>query len=658
MRASSGRPLQWGLLVAAVTALAAVLRLYRLDLIDVRFDQAFPLQYAQDIVDGRWWPVQPHGSVAAHPAMFLYVLAVPYLVTRHFESIVVFRALLDVAAVPLTWWIGTRFANPRVGLIAALLFAVAPWTVKFARDLGVVVLPVGLGLALLGVLEAAQRRNAWGWALAGWGMALVLGAHMSGVYAVPAVAVGLWFGRRSFRWRSALIGAAPLVFVFANYLAFDASQGFSSVRAYLAPSPESGGPADVLRLAAMIASGANLSDLTGAAFAAWSAQTPAVHARLADVMWAMVWLGGAGAAVAAASGLARDPGGRAWQAPLVLLLWFTLPIAALAVSGRAPVVHYLLVILPAPFLLAAGVVDAGLTAFEERLARPAGRAASAAALILLGSLAFSQAAQNVAFAQFVDTHDTTGGHGLPVRGALHARDAAVSAGARDAGVIAVIKDFPTPWNEQAAILRGVLADVPHRFLNSDSDGFVFRPGVTHYIVAPGAEAMLDRILAFAPAGGAYTSTIDSQAGNPARYVYVRLASQAEMAGFAPAPPADFENGLRLVSARIAERRPGVLGVDTLFQVMRTPAEGVNYHWYNHVFAGADRIGQRDGSGVHPASWREGDWLLHTFDVDLQERAAAVNRRVRIGSYTYPDVKAVMATVPGRPPEGGVDIPVP
>lgn len=658
MRAPRGRPLPDGLLVAGVAALAAVLRLYRLDLIDFRFDQAFPLQYAQDIVNGRWWPVQPHGSVAAHPAMFLYVLAIPYFVTRHFESIVAFRALVDVAAVPLIWLIGARFVNRRVGVIAALLFAVAPWAIKFARDLGVVVLPVGLALAMLGVLEAAQRRNPWGWMLAGWGTGFVLGAHMSGLYALPAVAVGLWLGRRSFKWLPALIGSAPLAFVFANYLMFDAGLGFANVQAYLAPATESGAPADVLRLAAMIAAGANLSDLTGASFAAWAAQTAPVHAWLVDAQLALVVFGAAALMAVAVRTFANHRAERTWQMPLVVLAWLLLPIAALAVSARATVLHYLLVILPAPFLAIGYVLDGALSACASRLPRRGSRIATAIAVGLLGAIVLNQAGLTVAFAQFVDTHDTSGGHGLPARGALHARDAAVTAGANESGVIAVINGFPTPWHEQAAILRGVLADVPYRFLNSESDGFVVRPDVTHYIIAPGAEAMLDSIMAFAPAGSAHTSTIDSQSGNPARYVYVRLDSPIDLSGFSAAPPADFESGLRLSAARIAERRPGVLSIDTLFQVMRTPPEGANYHWYNHVFEGDVKVGQRDGSGVHPSSWRAGDWLVHSFEVDVPPSRPGVPRFARVGSYTYPDVKAVMVALPGRAPEGGVNIPVP
>ena len=280
-------------LVAGITLLAAFLRLYRLDLVDYRFDQAFPLQYAQDIVNGRWWAAQPHGSVGAHPAMFLYVLALGYLFTKNFVAILVYRILLDVIAVPLTWLIGERYFNRRVGVIAALLFAVAPWSIQFARNLGVVVFPAGLALALIGALEMVQRKNAWGWMWLGWGISLVAGAHFSGLEILPAVLVAMWLGRKTFKPLPAVLGALPVLFVFANFVAYDAPLQFQNARAYLAGAGEAAAnaPDMALRMARMVSGGYGISDLTGKSFAVWQAQTPALQTALDDAQ--ALWLAGA-----------------------------------------------------------------------------------------------------------------------------------------------------------------------------------------------------------------------------------------------------------------------------------------------------------------------------------------------------------------------------
>jgi len=59
---------------AGVIALAAALRLYRLDLVDLRFDEATALRQAMQIAGGGWLPVAPFsGSVANHPPTYLYL---------------------------------------------------------------------------------------------------------------------------------------------------------------------------------------------------------------------------------------------------------------------------------------------------------------------------------------------------------------------------------------------------------------------------------------------------------------------------------------------------------------------------------------------------------------------------------------------------------
>lgn len=628
---------------AGVCALAFFLRMYRLDLIDFRFDQAFPLQYGQDIVNGHWWAAQPHGSVGAHPAMFLYALAVPYLFTRSFVAIAAYRIALDALAVPLVWLIGERYFNRRVGFVAALLFAVAPWPIQFARNLGVVVFPLGLALMLFGALETLTRKNSRGWVWLGWGATLVLGAHFSGLEALPFLLLVMALGRKTFRLRSALIGFLPLAFVAANFIAYDVPLGFQNIRAYLSgggDAPHTAGAAAItLRMAAMMSGGLNLSDLTGAAFPLWQAQTPPLAPLLdqAQLLWlVLAFLFG---------GLVAVPGliAKKQTALALVWVWMALPIALLALSSREPVLHYLLVILPAPFLLMALLADKVMRA---------SRVAGVAMALVVGAVAIHQMNTTLRFENFVDTHDTTGGLGLPARGVLFARGQV-----QPGEVIAVIKDFPTPWNEEAAILRGALADVPRRFMNSESDGFVFGASNTQYIFAPSATPMLDRITAHAPPGAVITASLAGQAGSDARFVYARLTSPVDLSGFEDAPPAVFENGVTLRRVSMTYPAPEKLHLEVLLSVDKTPPEGADYHWYAHAFEGDVRMGQTDIAGVHPSTWRAGDQLVLVFDLTAPPIASGQPRYVRLGSYTFPEVKAVMATLPGKAPEGGVNLPL-
>ena len=228
------------LLFVLVVALAAFMRLSRLDLIDVRFDEASAPQLALSIARGNLLPVAPFsGSVANHPPLFLYALALPYLFTRDFMIVAAWRALLDVLAVALLWWLCRRFFSVRVALIACLLFAVAPWAIQFARKLGILSLPLFQGVLLFGLLEAIQRKNAWGWAIAGLGLALSVGAHLTSIYLVPVFLIALIVGRKTLRWQPALAGALPLLLLAGVYFGFDAQQGFANTRSVLGGSSRS-----------------------------------------------------------------------------------------------------------------------------------------------------------------------------------------------------------------------------------------------------------------------------------------------------------------------------------------------------------------------------------------------------------------------------------
>lgn len=652
---SSGRLTPWTVVLSfsAILLLAAALRLQRLDLIDFRFDQAYPLQYAMDIVRGHLWGAQPHGSVGGHPAVYLYVMALPYLFTRNFMAVVTFRVLLDVVAVGLCGLIGMRYFNLRVGLIAALLFAVGPWAIQFARNLWPVPQPLFSALLLIGLLEVAVRANPWGWALTGWGIALVAGTHMGGIYALPAVCVALIIGRRSFKLKPTLIGMLPIALVAAAFLIHDATREFENVRAYAGALGEGTrfDPA-AIRFAAWLSGGLGLSSLTGQALDDWTRETSAVQS-LADGLQVIglglscVWV-----AVRVARTRGQDRTG------LIVLLWLALPVAFQLLSSRPAQIQYLPLLLPAPFLLMATAADDGFR-FLQRFPRIARVGLASVGLSCLVIIVVSQIVTTLKFTAFVEQHATTGGYGLPVRSALAARQAALEAWARGEvrdDVIVVIDGFPTPWNEQAAILRAVMADVPYRFMSASGDGFIFRPDRTHYIFAPGSQHLLERIVALVDSRAVISRSIESQAGSGIRYTYVLLREPIETNGFRADLQATWEHGASLERYRISRSRENnALRIESVLRIAHPPPEGSDYHWFNHIFVGDERIAQVDGQGVHPFAWRTGDLVYQSFIVTLPEAAARAPLRIRLGSYTWPEIRNVAVRRPGGPPEDGLEI---
>jgi hypothetical protein len=259
-------------------------------------------------------------------------------------------------------------------------------------------------------------------------------------------------------------------------------------------------------------------------------------------------------------------------------------------------------------------------------------------------------------AQFVARYDTTNGYGLPVRGALAARQAL---SVNNDEVIAVIKGFPTPWNEQAAILRSVLADVPYRFLNSESDGLVLRPDKTNamrYLFAPGTEPMLARLLQLARPERVQQQHFVSKADGT-RYTVVQLSQPLGSAGFLTQPNPVWASRVELMQYRVTPRVNALL-VEAVLRVLEPPPTDADFHWFTRAFVGQQQVGQWDGAGVHPASWREGDWVYLACEVPLPNDLKDRLTHIRFGSYAYPEVKPIMVSIPGQPAEDGVTLVIP
>ena len=641
---------------AALLLLAAALRFYRLDLIDFRFDQAYALQYAQDIARGHLWGIQPHGSVGGHPAAYLYVMALPYLFTKNFIAIAVYRVMLDVVAVALCGVIGLRYFNRRVALLSMVLFAVAPWAIQFARNFWPVPQPLFSCIALIGLLEIVQRKNPWGWTIAGIGMALTAGAHLGGLYALPAAAIAYLFGRKSFKPGPALIGLLPGLLVVGAFVVHDATtyirgENFVNLRAYT--SAVGGGSVLDFRpaeFAAWFSGGTHLADLTGTNFSRWEAQVlPLGWIDALQVIWLVASLIGVAAYVLPKLvSIWRGTADTQASASFIVLLWLLIPVLLELRSSRPVMMQYMPVLLPAPFLLMAFAADWGwrrLKAAQPVLQRAAGIAFTAGLALIIGWQGYT----TLQFTAFIDQNDTPLGYGLPVRGALAARDAASAQLPAGDDVIVVIQDFPTPWNEQAAIMRAVMADVPYRFLNSEGDGFVMHQGPTHYVFAPGAEPMLQRLLAVAAPNTVEVQAFESKADGT-RYTAVTLSQPIDAPDFDAEPNAVWANRVELVKHRITQS-PSDLSIETILRVLDPPVESADYHWFNRAMADGQQIAQLDSAGVHPSSWRAGDLIYQQFTVPVSQTA----QQIRIGSYSYPDLAPIMVSIPGQPAEDNLTL---
>jgi hypothetical protein len=607
-------------------SLAAILRLYQIDLIDFRFDEASTAQWAIEIARGNLQLIAPFsGSVANHPPVMLYALALPYLLTYNVLVVAAWRVLLDVAAIPLIFLACQRHLNLRVALVACLLFAVAPWAVQLARNLRPVALPLTTALMLWGLLEAVHPRegktNDWGWPMASLGFALSAGNHLAAMYLAPVfvIALGVALFTRQLRInRITLLALLPVLVLASSYLWYDANNGWRNISGYLRMSGETATLNDeAVRFALWGSGGAHLSDFTGSAFALWQAQVPAVFDWIDTIQIGLLVIG----LVVCAIKLAHTR--RAVF--LLLLLWLVLPVVLQLRHTRPLQMHYFTMLYPASFVLMA------LAANELSRFRISGFKVKWLMSVLLVVVVGWQVYTAFRFYDFIERNDTSaGGYGLPVRNSL------LVASARATDKIVVTPGGDPYVNEWATVFDVLLVGQPHRFTNAN-EGLILREQPAQYIFVPGTNEAYEQLLRYAQV--TLTRTVTVRAGSNQNYVIVETQG-VNLAQVQSAPAQPWQSGTQLLG--YAMQQTDQLNVQTFVKVWRSTPAGTDYHWYHHLYAGDARIGQADVGGVDATNWREGDILLHWVRLPLPANAAnATNLRVRMGSYTYPQLQPVM-----------------
>ena len=633
---------------AAILLLAAALRLYHFDLIDVRYDESLPANQALQITQGMWLGLAPFsGSVINHPPVYLYLLALPYLVTHSFVAILLYRIGLDLIALALCAWMCRRYFGPRVARVACGLYAVAPWAVQSARKLSIEALPLFSLILIIGLLEVLNRRNPRGWVVAGVGLSLAIGTHLSAAVLLPVYGLGLILSirARTFKPGPVLLGLVPLALIFAAYLAHDLSHGAENLLHLFSPgtqTPGAGGFSwNAVLFPLWFSGGTGLHSLTGGAYAQWAAQPAQQLEWLNDVQMGLQVL-------AVLMLIVRLKHTRTPAATALVLGWWLLPMLLQLITQQSVQLHYFTSLYPAPFVLmglAVDLVGRETTRLRPTLLRPI----TSIMATVLGILLVWQIYTTARFNNFIATHDTPNGYGLPIGGALTARASVIKQLPAGDEVIVVINGFPTPWNEQATLLRAVMADVPYRFLNSESDGFVMRPNVTHYLFAPGTESLLQHLLEVAAPNTVTQQSFLSKVDGT-HYTTVVLGQPIAVPDFQSEPNAVWANRLELVKHHTAISTTA-LSIETVLRVLDPPSQGADFHWFNRVFTNGQQIGQLDGAGVHPSSWRVGDLIYLHFTVPLANPSQAT--QIRIGTYTYPDLKPVRVSIPGQPAEESV-----
>jgi hypothetical protein len=240
----------------AILALAAFLRLWRLDLVQFKDDQATLLRLAEDLVRlGRVPLAGMTSSIGVPlPGTFEYVLAPFVAVSRDPRVATGAIALANVAAVAGTMVFGWRRFSPLTGLLAGLVYAANPWAVFFSRKVWSNDVLAPMAVVLLFCLDnAVVGKRAWWGAAAFPVFALGVAFHPSFALLAPLlVALGVVLVRRR-QFTHVAIGLGLAALLAVPYLIYNLQTQWSYLGALqsaltLPSRIDREGPGDVIGL--------------------------------------------------------------------------------------------------------------------------------------------------------------------------------------------------------------------------------------------------------------------------------------------------------------------------------------------------------------------------------------------------------------------------
>lgn len=426
---------RWALL--AILALAVFLRFQNVNAIQHNVDHAYPIWQALTTLDRGELPIigQYTSVLIPNPALMGYLLLPWVALTRSPLGAYLFVIALNTLAVWLVYRVTALVLSQAHGLIAAFLISVNPWVIEYSRATWVqALIPFFACLVfwllipvLLGKAAKPGRRTILAFvALAATTQTYLLAFAL----VIPVVALLIVFRRRAM-WRCVAVGVSLFGIVTAIYLAaLVANHAWESERLDDFASAHLSGEA--WSHAVRLVTGRNYAVSRGLDAPTNDWQLRETASEVAHTLILSALLGGIARAL---YGVWRKD---CADLGLILLLWLAVPVLLLTYVSKPVHPFYLLLTLPAGYVLAAW--GAGYA-----LRWRAGRLALAAVFVIVAVL-FSL--NTLRFSEDTLAHPGTNGPGvLPV----------------GAGIDMVRALLPPEMHAPGAV---VFADVDEWFLNS------------------------------------------------------------------------------------------------------------------------------------------------------------------------------------------------
>jgi 4-amino-4-deoxy-L-arabinose transferase-like glycosyltransferase len=335
-----------------VFAIAALFRFGALDMAAFTYDEADVILRARAVARGDFalagaqtsWGVQDPPLLVYLHALVARLVSPPGVAVASLGLM----ALLNSLAVLATYVMVSRFFGRRCGLLAGLLYAVNPWAIYFGRRAWVEVQPLLTVLTLWAALEVVTAARRGHSTLFFVSLAAAVQARLLAVTYAPAALVTLLLGGRSWFSRWTLLGAIGGAALSLPYL-YHLVSVRETIAAALAEGNRGVAAAPSLRVLEFtwwFSAGLNLLP-TPPRLAGW---LDALGLILQVESWLAASLLVGGLAICVNRCIRRDP---AWKSYALLLAWTALPLGFVAWQSSTLYLHYLVMVLPLPFVLMA-----------------------------------------------------------------------------------------------------------------------------------------------------------------------------------------------------------------------------------------------------------------------------------------------------------------
>ncbi len=647
------------ILLVLIMALSFGLRMSQPTLTEFKLDEAGVVRCAQAIAYEGERPATGAGASVgtAHLPLNLYLMALPLRLWNDPVAAILFTTLLNSLAVLACYIFGATYFGPDVGLIAALLFAVNPWAVLYARKIWSQNLPL-VTLGFFGALAAALiqgRRRMLSAAFAA--LAALIGLHLGGIIFIPVLGLAILLYRDQVSIRALVLGAGIFALALAPYVIDDAQHNWQNLHGLSGYAGEGGSFSwDALRYPLQLSGSAGIEGQVGAYHEQFRAALPNLWGGN-TVIAAMVIGGVALAAWRALRGATSSER----RSATLLLLWFGLPILSQLRPSATTQPHYFLLLYPVQFLLIAILLVAGRDWLRRQCpTNPTPTLLWRGILLALTLWGFWQIAITAQLRHFMIAHPTTGGHGIPLRYPRMAVQTARLAYPR-AEIIVLTDEPPHPFlAETPTVFDALLFGHPHRFAAGQATLPLPHAAEVVYLLGPRATpatfAPLQRLRQTAPV----TRGPEIPLADGSRYHVYHFsgdydAVMAEMTPLAAGIP--FANHVVFAAYDAPDTAaPGAAAPLWLaWWVQSPPPTGQRYHFTAQLLDEAGQLyAQDDHAGFPTQYWQGDDVVLSRFVIRIPPDTPPGGYQWRMGMYRYPEIASVAVVDPsGQPIDDGV-----